>query len=141
LAIDFHLYKGGGVEPLQVVFSKAGAERGVPLLRQPGRRLRGADEVDRSWVGEFRALIPVGAAEPAGGPDRVLPRASRAGLGLAAPGGVFLEERTSDRGIGDGGEDVGAVGGVEVLRHAATKSPKYLRLGIQKFKRFKKLVF
>jgi hypothetical protein len=78
------------------IFSIAGAEGGVPLLRQPRRRLRGADEVDRSWVGEFRASITVGAAEP-GGPDRVLPRASRAGLGLAAPGGVFLEERRSER--------------------------------------------
>jgi hypothetical protein len=42
--------------------------------------------------------------------------------------------------VGDGGEDVGAVGGVEVLRHTATRSgSKHLRLGIQKIQKIKEI--
>uniref|UniRef100_A0A0A9CS57 Uncharacterized protein n=1 Tax=Arundo donax TaxID=35708 RepID=A0A0A9CS57_ARUDO len=69
----------------------------------------------------------MGRAEPARGSGQVLRRASRAGLGGAAPGGILAQ----DAGQGDGGEDVGATGGGAAARgHRRVRDALRVELGV-----------
>nr|CAD1818883.1 unnamed protein product [Ananas comosus var. bracteatus] len=97
---------GGAARVPRVARRPAGAERGVPLLREHGRVLGGPAAGDGAGAGAERPRLPVGGAEPPG-PVQGVRAAARAGPGRAAPGGV----PGPDRGARARGPVVGAAGG------------------------------